>query len=54
MGGALNDEKTKKSLERILNIWGERNLFEQDLITEFRKSLGKCSHFNFKSNNKKI
>jgi len=38
MGSALNDEKTRKSLDRILNIWGERNLFEQDLITEFRKS----------------
>ena len=43
MGSALNDEKTRKSLDRILNIWGERNLFESKVISEFRKILGKLS-----------
>ena len=40
MGQAVNDENTQKRLERILNIWGDRNMFDSKQIAEFRKSLG--------------
>lgn len=40
MGQAVNDENTQKRLERILNIWGDRNMFDSKQISEFRKSLG--------------
>lgn len=36
---ACNDEKTKNSLERILNIWGERGVYETNSIQDFRKYL---------------
>ena len=40
MGQAVNAETTQKRLERILNIWGDRNMFDSKQIAEFRKSLG--------------
>lgn len=40
MGQSVNDENTQKRLERILNIWGERNMFDAKQISEFRKALG--------------
>ena len=39
MGQAIDDEITQKRLERILNIWAERNLFDAKQIAEYRKSL---------------
>lgn len=42
MGQAVNDENTQKRLERILNIWGDRNMFDSKQISEFRKSLELC------------
>lgn len=36
---ACNDEKTINSLERILNIWGERGVYEANSIQDFRKFL---------------
>lgn len=36
---ACNDEKTINSLERILNIWGERGVYEANSIQDFRKYL---------------
>lgn len=38
---ACNDDKTLNSLERILNIWGERGVYEPNSIQEFRKFLHK-------------
>lgn len=40
MGQAMADENTQKRLERILNIWGDRNLFDAKLMSEFKKALG--------------
>ena len=40
MAQAVNDEPTQKRLERILNIWGDRNMFDAKQISEFRKALG--------------
>ncbi len=40
MAQAVNDENTQKRLERILNIWGDRNMFDVKQISEFRKALG--------------
>ncbi|XP_023703744.1 regulation of nuclear pre-mRNA domain-containing protein 1B [Cryptotermes secundus] len=34
-----NDEKTRKSIERILQIWEERGVYEPKLIKEFRRGL---------------
>ena len=45
MAQAVDDENTQKRLERILNIWAERNLFDAKQIVEYRKSL--CMHFIF-------
>lgn len=36
----VNDEVTHKKLDRILSIWGSRNMFDEKLIAEYRKSLG--------------
>lgn len=36
-----DDEKTFKSLERILNIWNERGVYESDKIKEFEANLKK-------------
>lgn len=41
MGQAMNDEGTQKRLERILNIWGDRNMFDPKQMSEFKKALGK-------------
>lgn len=35
-----SDEKTRKSIERILQIWEERSVYEPKLIKEFRRGLG--------------
>ena len=35
-----SDEKTRKSIERILEIWEERSVYEPKLIKEFRRGLG--------------
>ena len=34
------DEKSKKSLERVLNIWQERGVYDAKQIAEFKKALG--------------
>jgi len=34
-----SDEKTRKSIERILEIWEERSVYEPKLIKEFRRGL---------------
>ncbi|KAJ9575459.1 hypothetical protein L9F63_007664, partial [Diploptera punctata] len=34
-----NDEKTRKSIERILNIWQERGVYDQKMIKEFKRGL---------------
>nr|CAD7444822.1 unnamed protein product [Timema bartmani] len=34
-----NDEKTRRSLGRILQIWEERGVYDSKLITEFKKGL---------------
>lgn len=35
------DEKTKGSLMRVLNIWGERGVYDPKQITEFKAAFGK-------------
>jgi regulator of Ty1 transposition protein 103 len=35
-----SDDKTRKSIERILQIWEERGVYEPKLIKEFRRGLG--------------
>lgn len=35
------DEKSKKNLERVLNIWEERGVYDMKQIAEFKKVLGK-------------
>lgn len=35
------DEKSKKNLERVLNIWEERGVYDPKQIAEFKKALGK-------------
>lgn len=39
---SAGDDKTSKSLGRILNIWEERGVYDKPLIDEFRKGLSKC------------
>lgn len=34
------DEKTKGSLIRVLNIWGERGVYDQKQITDFTQAFG--------------
>lgn len=34
------DEKTKGSLVRVLNIWGERGVYDQKQIAEFKQAFG--------------
>ncbi|PSN30137.1 Regulation of nuclear pre-mRNA domain-containing protein 1B [Blattella germanica] len=34
-----NDEKTRKSIERILQIWEERGVYDPKLIREFKRGL---------------
>lgn len=34
------DEKTKSSLVRVLNIWGERGVYDQKQITDFKTAFG--------------
>lgn len=46
MGKAASDEKTQASLERLFTIWGERNIFDANLLSEFKKSFGECSFCN--------
>lgn len=36
-----DDEKTFRSLERILNIWGERGVYDTDKIKDFESNLSK-------------
>lgn len=38
------DEKMKGSLGRILTIWGERGMYDELQITEFRQAWGKFSY----------
>lgn len=35
------DEKMIQSLDRIISIWSERNIYEPNLLNEFRKGLSK-------------
>lgn len=35
------DEKTKNSLERLLNIWEERGIYDKLTINEFKRALSK-------------
>ena len=41
MGGDAVSEKTRSSLFRLLNIWGERGVYSKEAIEEFKNSLGK-------------
>lgn len=34
------DDKSRKSLERVLNIWEERGVYETKQIAEFKQALG--------------
>lgn len=43
MGSQVEDENTQNRLERILNIWADRNMFDADQIAEYRKSLSDTS-----------
>ena len=47
MGKCVNDEKTQKSLERLLKIWGERNIFDPKLISELKKAFGMLIQITF-------
>lgn len=38
-----SDEKTKNSLDRLLNIWNERGIYDNVLISELQRALGKFS-----------
>lgn len=35
------DEKTRGSLLRVLNIWGERGVYDPKQITDFKRAFGK-------------
>lgn len=35
------DEKTKNSLERLLNIWEERGIYDKLSINELKRAIGK-------------
>lgn len=37
------DDKTKKSVLRILDIWQERSVFEMDYVNQIRQAIGKVS-----------
>nr|CAH7754729.1 unnamed protein product [Callosobruchus chinensis] len=41
-----SDEKTKNSLDRLLNIWEERGIYDGVLISEFKRALGKLMIHN--------
>lgn len=43
-----SDEKTKNSLERLLKIWNERDIYDSNQISEFREALGNI-HFMYLS-----
>lgn len=34
------DEKTKNSLMRVLNIWGERGVYDAKQISDFKQAFG--------------
>lgn len=34
------DDKTRNSLLRVLNIWGERGVFDGNQITSFKQAFG--------------
>ncbi|KAJ8945924.1 hypothetical protein NQ318_016752 [Aromia moschata] len=38
---ARSDEKTKNSLDRLLTIWNDRGIYDEILISEFKRALGK-------------
>lgn len=40
VGGPRIGEKTKKNLNRILNIWEERAVYDKKQIEEFRRGFG--------------
>lgn len=37
------DDKTKKSVSRILGIWEERGVFEQDYVRQIKHAMAKGS-----------
>ena len=41
-----SDDKTRKSIERILQIWEERGVYDAKMIKEFKRGLG--NDLNFK------
>lgn len=47
MAQTVKDEKTTQRIERILNIWDERNIFDSEHMTDFRKSLGESTYLTF-------
>lgn len=38
---ATKDAKVKKSVERILTIWEERNVYSEEFISQLRNSLAR-------------
>ncbi|XP_039273789.1 regulation of nuclear pre-mRNA domain-containing protein 1B-like [Styela clava] len=48
------DEKTMKSVLRILDIWQERAVFEMEYVNQIRKSIGKVSKQTKQPKTKKV
>lgn len=42
LGAIRLDDKSVKGLNRLLDVWEERNVFEGDQIKQLKQSLGKC------------
>nr|CAI5838731.1 unnamed protein product [Callosobruchus analis] len=46
-----SDEKTKNSLDRLLNIWEERGIYDSLLISEFKRALERSLKMRNRSRN---
>lgn len=42
LGGLRLDEKSMKGLNRLLTVWEERSVFDDEKIKLFKKNLSKC------------
>lgn len=41
MGSVQVDEKTRKGLNRLLQVWDERGVYDSKLIKDLKKGIGK-------------
>lgn len=42
LGGQRLDEKSIRGMNRLLTVWEERNVFDQEKVKLFQKNLSEC------------